>query len=1434
MWGTGTALPARLTDGVTSSRKRRPCRAPLPECPSSVESVQTGVGRVREDSPQWQDVGQPATPAEAEALRAIKSMLPDGAIAWGWSNIAFISVKGRLAETDLLLLTRTGLTLVELKGWHGPITGNQQTWRVGNESKPNPLFLTDQKAKWLRSVLQYVQDGPKRVQIPFVKAITVLHGRDCVIDLDPVAATDTYALDGFNMQGLPLFSEFLAKAPMDIRDAVDAKRAKELVAVIANAGFKAPARTRKVGQYAVDRLQPVEQGASWSDVIAENPHLPGQRKRIRLYDVPRGASAERRQQVIRTAQREFYLTSGLRHPGVVAPEDFFDDPAAGPALVFAHEPSAVRLDRWLTEREDDLTLERRLEVLRQFAEILRYAHARGVTHRALSPGQVYVTEAANGSVRVSVRDWQTGREEPGLDRGTAAPGSTVLQGTRHVAEGADTSAWVYLAPEVHTADDPDGVALDVYGLGSVGYLLVTGAPPADNIGELEQRIRGSQGLDPATSLDGVTGGLRELIRRATHPDARMDRTPNVEAFLADLDAAERELHADVEPVPADDPLEAQVDAVLDGRFIVLERLGSGSTGLALLVTDLDRESVLKVAHDATKEERLTAEYDTIVALDHPRIVKALGQPFRIGGHLTLPLEDAGRPTLGTRIRQEGRLTLDQLERYGTDLLEAAAHLDAKGVLHRDIKPDNLGVRPSPGDRKPRLVLFDFSLAAEPLEHVRAGTPPYLDPFLGAGRRPRYDRAAERFAIAVTLFEMATGTKPMWGSGDADPATITDEVTVTPDLFESSIAAGMVAFFRKALARDSSQRFGDLSELAQAWAAVFAAADAVTRVSDVDDETQSTSTVAIEATTPLEEAGLSARALSALGRLEVATVGELLAVSPFRINNMPGLGEKTRREIQHRIRDWRRIVTIAESTSETETEVETPAVQRRGVDAIAEALVPRETPRNRTEVGLARLLLGVDGTAGNDWPTLTQLGEPLGVTRARVSQLVDKLRKPWLTRINELGLADEIHAVIKGLGGIAEVGEIARALLATQGSAASEPDRTRQAIGVVRAVVESDLQLGGDSRFAARRIASRVILALEPDDPEAPPADATLDWVKQLATVADRLAAQRPIPVRAAALSALRDIALPDRIDTVSDDRLLRIAGAASQHAAVGSRGEIYPRGLDAPEAIRMTVAGISAARLQLTPEQVQQRVTSRFPEAAAIPERPALDRVMTEIDPSLAWNGTSYGSTHSTSGSLLSTQHGVTVLGTRLIGAAYDEVDARLRASLNANGYLTLAVDPRRQAQATDVLTKAYGLTVVNLTDLLLQSAKSLAASSGVDWAFLLNVDAKEASSLDRTELNRFVGTALNAVLPDVLASAEPLLLVDAAPLGRYRQQQWLAQLADLTTKRPAARWLLVPHRDSAGPPALDDHVAAPLGADGFLTIGTDYLDRSTNRENAS
>src|SRR5690606_19948284 len=118
-----------------------------------------------------------------------------------------------------------------------------------------------------------------------------------------------------------------------------------------------------------------------------------------------------------------------------------------------------------------------------------------------------------------------------------------------------------------------------------------------------------------------------------------------------------------------------------------------------------------------------------------------------------------------------------------------------------------------------LCIFDFSLAATPADQISAGTAHYLDPFLGPPRRLRYDAAAERFAAAVTLYEMATGGLPRWGES-ANPAAISDEVSLDPASFDPAIADRLVTFFARALAREAAERFDTAEQMADAWRMIF--------------------------------------------------------------------------------------------------------------------------------------------------------------------------------------------------------------------------------------------------------------------------------------------------------------------------------------------------------------------------------------------------------------------------------------------------------------------------------------------------------------------------------------------------------------------------------------------------------------------------------------
>jgi serine/threonine protein kinase len=251
---------------------------------------------------------------------------------------------------------------------------------------------------------------------------------------------------------------------------------------------------------------------------------------------------------------------------------------------------------------------------------------------------------------------------------------------------------------------------------------------------------------------------------------------------ADNDAEPPPAVADDPPTVATvDPLAAHQGDILDGGWRVLRRLGSGSTAVALLCTrpGAAAPEVLKVAKDEDHAERLRDEARTLGDLRDSGIVELFGVD-RIGGRTVLRLAPAGDPedrqglTLADRLIAQGRLGLDLLDRFGDDLLAVIGFLESEGVAHRDVKPDNLGVRPRRGDRSLHLVLFDFSLSRTPDTALSAGTVGYLDPFLAERPDRRWDPAADRYAAAATLHEMATGSRPVWGDGRTDPLHLPDE------------------------------------------------------------------------------------------------------------------------------------------------------------------------------------------------------------------------------------------------------------------------------------------------------------------------------------------------------------------------------------------------------------------------------------------------------------------------------------------------------------------------------------------------------------------------------------------------------------------------------------------------------------------------------------
>src|SRR5262249_41088534 len=180
---------------------------------------------------------------------------------------------------------------------------------------------------------------------------------------------------------------------------------------------------------------------------------------------------------------EFRILQGFDHPGILDARDYKDH-EFGPALLFAYEPGAMRLDHYLATRGVKLSPGTRLELVRQVADAVRYAHAKRVIHRALAPQRVLVMDPDAQTPRLKVFNWQVGVREA-----EAASSSTV-----HVQGLVDRQATAYMAPEVLLDPKAATEAADVFSLGAIAYHLFSGRPPGESTAEVARTLGEHNGL----------------------------------------------------------------------------------------------------------------------------------------------------------------------------------------------------------------------------------------------------------------------------------------------------------------------------------------------------------------------------------------------------------------------------------------------------------------------------------------------------------------------------------------------------------------------------------------------------------------------------------------------------------------------------------------------------------------------------------------------------------------------------------------------------------------------------------------------------------------------------------------------------------------------------------------------------------------------------
>ncbi|HEV2751216.1 MAG TPA: serine/threonine-protein kinase [Gemmatimonadales bacterium] len=277
----------------------------------------------------------------------------------------------------------------------------------------------------------------------------------------------------------------------------------------------------------------------------------------------------------------------------------------------------------------------------------------------------------------------------------------------------------------------------------------------------------------------------------------------------------------------------RLQKALGNEFTVGDVLGEGGFAAVFRVREKkpDRDVAVKVLDlgqtpSPALAERFVREARTSAQLVHPHIVPI----YKVGGYknevLYIVMRCVDGPSLRHLLEKHQRLSVRDAARIARQAADALGYAHQQGVVHRDVKPDNILL-----DGTGHVLVTDFGIAKAAqeasvsqltTEGMVVGTPHYMSPEQATGER--VDARSDVYSLGIVLYQMLAGAPPF--DGDSAQAILMKQATATPAPIRrvrQDVPSPLAAVVDRTLAKDPAERFQTAEELSHALVEALPAA-----------------------------------------------------------------------------------------------------------------------------------------------------------------------------------------------------------------------------------------------------------------------------------------------------------------------------------------------------------------------------------------------------------------------------------------------------------------------------------------------------------------------------------------------------------------------------------------------------------------------------------